>query len=38
MKILYLIKSFAMKAGVERVISDKVNWLADHGYEIMLVI
>jgi len=37
MKILYLIKSFAMKAGVERVISDKVNWLADHGYEIMLV-
>lgn len=37
MRIIYLIKSFANKAGVERVISDKMNWLADHGYEVLLV-
>lgn len=37
MKILYLIKSCALKAGLERVIFDKINWLADKGYEVMLV-
>ena len=37
MKILYLIKSCALKAGLERVIFDKMNWLAKNGYEIMLV-
>ncbi|QVJ80690.1 Glycosyltransferase involved in cell wall bisynthesis [Prevotella sp. khp1] len=37
MKLLYITKSFAAKAGVERVLSDKMNWLAEHGYDIMLV-
>ena len=37
MKILYLIKSFANKAGTERVISDKINYLAGMGYDITLV-
>ena len=37
MKIVYVLKSFAMKAGVERVMSDKMNWLAGHGYEIAMV-
>lgn len=37
MKILYLIKSFAAKAGTERVMSDKMNWLSERGYEITLV-
>jgi glycosyltransferase involved in cell wall biosynthesis len=37
MKILYLIKAFALKAGLERVICDKMNWLAENGYEVMLV-
>lgn len=37
MKIVYILKSFAMKAGVERVMSDKMNWLAEHGYEITMV-
>ena len=36
-KILYIIKSFAMLAGTERVIASKINWLAEHGYEVMLV-
>ena len=37
MKIMYIIKSFAMKAGVERVISDKMNYLVEHGYEVIMV-
>ena len=37
MKILYLIKSLAAKAGTERVISDKMNWLAENGHEVFLV-
>ena len=37
MKILYITKSFAVKAGVERVLSDKMNWLAEHGYDVMLI-
>ena len=37
MRLLYITKSFVAKAGVERVLSDKMNWLAEHGYDIMLV-
>lgn len=37
MRIMYIIKSFAMKAGVERVMSDKMNWLVEHGYEVSMV-
>lgn len=37
MRILYLVKSFATKAGTERVMSDKMNWLSDKGHEITLV-
>lgn len=37
MKIMYIIKSFAMKAGVERVMSDKMNYLVEHGYEVTFV-
>lgn len=37
MKIIYILRSFALKAGTERVISDKMNYLAEHGYEVTLV-
>lgn len=37
MKILYLIKSFASKAGTERVMCDKMNWLAERGNHVFLV-
>lgn len=37
MRIMYIIKSFAMKAGVERVMSDKMNYLVKHGYEVTMV-
>ena len=37
MRIMYVIKSFAMKAGVERVISDKMNFLVKNGYEVSFV-
>lgn len=32
-----MIKSLALKAGTERVMSDKMNWLASRGCEIILV-
>ncbi len=37
MKIVFLIKSFAMMAGVERLMSDKMNYMADCGHEIVLI-
>lgn len=37
MKIMYVIKAFAMKAGVERVVSDKMNFFAEHGHEVSMV-
>ena len=37
MKIMYIIKSYALKAGVERVMGDKMNYLATHGYDVVLV-
>ena len=37
MKIVFIIKSFAMKAGVERLMSDKMNYMAEQGHEITLV-
>lgn len=37
MKILYILKSFAAKGGEERVMADKMNYLAEHGYEITLI-
>ena len=37
MKIVFIIKSFAMKAGVERLMSDKMNYMAEKGHKITLV-
>lgn len=37
MKIIFLIKAFAMKAGVERLMSDKMNYMAELGHEVMLL-
>lgn len=37
MKLLYILKSFANTAGTERVISDKINYLAHLGYQVTLV-
>jgi len=37
MKILYVIKAFAEKGGVERVICDKMNYLANEGHKIAFV-
>lgn len=37
MKIVYILRSFATKAGTERVISDKMNYLAEHGYNLTLI-
>lgn len=37
MKILYILKSFAAKGGEERVMADKMNYLAEKGNEIILI-
>ena len=37
MKIIYLLKSFAAKGGEERVMADKMNYLAEKGYDIILI-
>lgn len=37
MKIIFIIKSFAMKAGVERIMSDKMNYMAERDHEITLI-
>jgi glycosyltransferase involved in cell wall biosynthesis len=36
-KIVYILRSFAIKAGTERVISDKMNYLAEQGYVLTLI-
>jgi hypothetical protein len=36
-EIVYVLKSLAVKAGTERVMSDKMNYLADHGYSVTLI-
>lgn len=37
MKLLFILKAFASRAGVERVMSDKMNYLASVGHEVMLI-
>lgn len=37
MRFLFVIKSFAQVAGVERVMADKMNYLASSGHTIMLI-
>lgn len=37
MKIMYILKAVAMKAGTERVMCDKINWLTDHGHKVTVV-
>lgn len=38
MKILYCIASFSAKGGTEKVLSTKASYLADHGYEVTILI
>ncbi len=37
MKIIYLIPGTYRAAGMERVLAEKANWLAAHGYSILIV-
>lgn len=37
MRFLFLLRSLANVAGTERVMSDKINWLAERGHNIILV-
>lgn len=37
MKLIYLIAGTYRPAGMERVLANKVSWLASHGYEILIV-
>lgn len=35
MKIVFFYPHYAQKAGTERILIDKMNWLSSHGYEII---
>lgn len=37
MKILFFYNSLAMKAGIERTLTDKANYLAEHGHDVSFV-
>ena len=37
MHILYNIAGFYRKAGMERVLADKANWLVSHGYRVTIL-
>lgn len=37
MKIYYIFTALVTKGGADRVIAEKANWLAEHGYEIAIV-
>lgn len=37
MKIIYLIAGTYRPAGMERVLAQKTNWLAEHGHEVVIV-
>ena len=37
MKLLYNIAGTYRPAGMERVLTNKANWLAAHGYEVIIV-
>lgn len=37
MKITYIYTALVTKGGADRVITNKANWLAEHGYDVMIV-
>ncbi|MDO4955439.1 MAG: glycosyltransferase family 4 protein [Bacteroidales bacterium] len=37
MKIVYIFKSMIQLAGMERILSGKMNWLAEHGYNVYFI-
>ena len=37
MKIIYIVRSLHLVGGIERTLSDKANWMAAQGHEVMFV-
>ena len=37
MRIVFLMRSVALFGGIERIFTDKANWLASHGHEVLLL-
>ena len=37
MKIFYITREFCTQGGTERIVSDKMNWLTEHGHEVCIV-
>ena len=37
MKVLYITDALAVWGGIERVLSDKMNYLVDYGYDVYVV-
>jgi len=37
MKIVYVFRSLAVRGGIERILTDKMNWLVEHGHEVTML-
>ena len=37
MKVFYIYTALVTKGGADRVITEKANWLADHGYDVSII-
>ena len=37
MKLLYVYTALTTKGGTDRVLSNKANWLSEHGYDVVIV-
>lgn len=37
MRLLYIADALALHGGIERVLTQKVNWFAEHGYEVYVI-
>lgn len=37
MRIIFLLRSVALFGGIERIFTDKANWLASHGHEVLML-
>ena len=37
MKVTYIYTALVTKGGADRVITNKANWLAEHGYDVMVI-
>ena len=37
MRIIFILRSVVLHGGIERVLIEKANWLADHGHKVLFL-